>query len=494
MHFVLFSCFYCYLRNTTVIMFWNDITLMGCLYWVYCVIAIIVMVKVVLNNRDTIKTLAWMLVLIFLPFLGLVLYFFFGRDNRKKKIISGRMLSQIQQRSHLYAADEDAVEVPNEYESLVSFFENSASAPLLGAESVEVISSTEKFASALLSEIRGAKEHVHLQFYIFEDDGFGRSLRDLLIEKAKEGLEVRVIYDSVGCWNVKRDFFESMRCAGIYVESFLKVRFPLFTNKVNYRNHRKLVVIDGKAGFVGGCNIADRYLRGVKWGAWRDTMLFVRGAAVHGLQASFLVDWYFANSSLVCGKHYFPHSSADSRQLVQVVQSNPVGDIRTVMTGFIKILSTARSYVYLQTPYFMPNEAFVLALKGAALSGVDVRLMVPERSDSWVTDYASRSYFAALLSSGIKIYLYQGGMLHGKTLVCDDSISSVGSVNLDFRSFFYNFEVSAFVYGKETASELKDAFLEDVKLCTQLTAGEFNERSLKERCLESVSRLFSPLL
>lgn len=464
------------------------------LYWIYLITAILVMVKVVLNNRDTVKTLAWILVLIYLPFVGLVLYFFFGRDTRKMKIINSRQLSQLQKKQF---ENEDCyeVEVRHDYLPLVSFFKNTASANLLPASEIGIISSTREFAESLYKEIDAAKEHVHVQFYIFEDDEFGRLLSEHLMAKAREGVEVRVIYDSVGCFGVPKGFFEKMRCAGIYVESFLKVRFPLLTNKVNYRNHRKIVVVDGKVGFVGGCNVADRYLHGVQWGAWRDTMLLVRGAAVHGLQTSFLVDWYFSNRTLVSGRRYFPQLTYDGDSCVQVVQSNPVGEVRTVMTGMVKVLSAARSYVYLQTPYFMPDTPFLQALKGAAQSGVDVRLMIPERSDNRFLDYASRSYLVDIMKAGVKVYLYGGGFLHSKTLVSDDYLSSVGSVNLDFRSFHYNFEVSAFVYGKGVASSLKNVFLEDVKNSKQLTLNGFiTGRSLLERCMESMARLFSPLL
>lgn len=468
-------------------------TAMGVLYFIYCIVAMLIMVRVIFNNRDTVKTLAWIMVLIFLPVLGLVLYFFFGRDTRRVKIIGRRMLSQIQRRQLNDDTDCQA-DLPRGYEQLVSFFRNTSSAEIIGATDVRLITSTREFASSLYDEIDVAKEHIHIQFYIIEDDEFGSQLREHLIAKVRQGVEVRVIYDSVGCWKVNKEFFEEMRCAGIYVESFLKVRFPLLTNRVNYRNHRKVVVIDGKVGFVGGCNVADRYIEGVEWGCWRDTMLVVRGAAVHGLQSSFLVDWYFANRTLVSGKRYFPQLRQGSESLVQVVQSNPVGDVRAIMAGMIKTLSTARNYVYLQTPYFMPNGAFLLALKSAAMSGVDVRLMIPERSDNRITDYASRSYLADIMSAGVKVYLYSDGFLHSKTLVCDDSLSAVGSVNLDFRSFYYNFEVSALVYGRKLAGELKESFLEDVKHCRQLTMSVFRERPIRERCLESLSRLFSPLL
>lgn len=469
-------------------------SIMGALYWVYLVIAILVMVNVVLNNRDTVKTFAWVLLLIFLPFIGIILYFFFGRDTRKMRIINSRQLSQLQKKQ-FEEKQECSSGLQNEYSPLATFFRNTSSANLLSASDAIVFSSTREFASALYNEIDAAKDSIHVQFYIFEDDEFGHLLCEHLVAKAKEGIEVRVIYDSVGCFKISKTFFETMRCAGIYVESFLKVRFPLLTNKVNYRNHRKIVVIDGKVGFVGGCNVADRYLNGVGWGAWRDTMLLFRGNAVHGLQASFLIDWYFASGTLVSGDRYFPVLPSDGDNLVQVVQSNPVGEVRTILTGMVKAISTARNYLYLQTPYFMPDESFLLALKSAALSGVDVRLMVPEKADSWLAGYATRSYLMDIMKAGVKVYLYREGFLHCKTFVCDDYLSSVGSVNLDFRSFYYNFEVSAFVYGKSVARELKEQFLEDTKVCRALTpSGFMAERSFKERCAESVARLFSPLL
>lgn len=471
----------------------SDLTVMGWLYWAYCIVAILLLVKVVLNNRDTFKTLAWIMVLVFLPGLGMVLYFFFGRDTRKNRLISKRQLSQIQQRNQLQNSADALPDIPQEYSSLASFFDNVSSSRPLCASGVEIIDSTERFASLLLEQVAAAKEHIHMQFYIFENDEFGRALRDALVAKAKEGVEVRVIYDSVGCLAVDKGFFEGMRCAGIYVESFMKVRFPLFTRRVNYRNHRKVVVIDGNVGFVGGCNIADRYLKGINGGVWRDTMMLLRGAAVHGLQSAFLQDWYFANRTLVSGKRYFPLQPGGD-VAVQTVLSNPVGNVRTIMNGMLKAIHSARRCVYLQSPYFMPNEAFVTALKCAALSGVDVRLMIPMRSDSRVADYASRSYLSPLLDAGVKVYLYKDGFLHSKTMMCDERLSSIGSVNLDFRSFYYNFEISAFVYGKSVAQELKSQFMRDAGHCHQLAQNEFRARPFVKRCAESVVRLFSPLL
>lgn len=461
---------------------------------IYFAVVMVLMVNVMLKNRDSVKTLAWMMVFIFLPFVGGILYFFFGRDKRKERMIGKRLLAQIKQRELLVGSNSPVCGIDDEYLPLQNYFYNTSSAVPLPVDAIGVITDTRKFITQLLAELDKAKDHIHIQFYIFEDDAIGRLLRDKLIEKAKEGIEVRLIYDSVGCWKVNKSFYESMRCAGIYVESFLKVRFPVFSNKVNYRNHRKVIVIDGTIGFVGGCNIADRYVQGVEWGVWRDTMLMIRGKAVHGLQSSFLIDWYFSNHSLVSGKRYFPLVNSSGSAVLQVVQSNPVGEFRSVMGGLVKLLSMSRNYVFLQTPYFMPNESFLLALKSAAMSGVDVRLMVPEKSDNRISQYASNSYFGDLLKSGVKVYLYSGGFLHSKAIVCDDYVSSVGSVNLDFRSFYHNFEISAFVYDKTVAHQLKEKFLDDMKNSRLLIEREYRKRPLKQKCLESLARLFSPLL
>ena len=455
----------------------------------------VVMARVILRNHDTVKTLAWVMVFIFVPFLGLLLYFFFGHNTRKRRMVGRRFMSQMGRRCMLAADGTMMGGVLPAYRSLSSFFDYVSSSRLLSFDEAEVISDTLLFEKRLFEMISAAAHHIHMQFYIIEDDGFGRRLRDMLVEKAGQGVEVRLMYDSVGCWRVKESFFESMRRGGVCVTSFLETYFPLLSNRVNYRNHRKTVVVDGKVGMVGGCNIADRYLNGMRGGCWRDTMLLLRGAAVNGLQASFVVDWYFVNRIKISGEHYFPvFADAGRKSHVQVVTSNPVGNLRVIIAGYIKMLSLARGYVYLQTPYFMPDETFLQALKSASMSGVDVRLMVPEHSDSRIADYATTSHLGELLESGIKVFLYRGGVLHSKTVVCDDYVSSIGSANLDFRSFFYNFEVSAFVYDRRVAVDLKECFINDMKRCRQLTLNEYRTRPFIRRCAESLVKLFSPLL
>ena len=461
------------------------------------VAAVVTSLSVVLNNRRPAKTIAWVMIILAVPYLGLLIYAVFGRDNRKRRLIGKRFLSQIQKRSLLTYNNshvENVLDIPNRYARLVSFFENVADAYLVKNNDMEIITEGDSFFISLLQEIRKAKEHIHVQFYIFSDDSIGRIIRDALIEKARDGVEVRLLYDHVGCWNVDKAFFEEMRCAGIYVQSFLKVRFPMFSDKVNYRNHRKLVVLDGKTAFIGGMNIAERYVTGGDWGKWRDLMLRVRGEIVYGMQVSFLVDWYFADRSLVSGSRYFPKVEFMRGPLSQVVISNPIGDWREMLQGMSLMISNCREYLYIQTPYFMPSESVLAAIINIALSGVDVRIMVPEHSDNHIVGLASRSFLGDVVYAGAKVYLYNGGFLHSKMIVCDNAISSVGSANMDFRSFECNFEINTFIYDVNVAMQLKSIFVSDMNHCRLFTYKEYRDQNLSSRLMESVARIFSPIM
>lgn len=465
------------------------------LYIIYMAVAIVTAVTIVLNNRTPIKTIAWVLVILTIPFFGLIIYFIFGRDNRRRRLIGKKFLNQIQKRAlNRYIRSCDTLKIPAEYTRLVKFFENVADAYPVTGNQIEIINEGSTFLIRLLQEIKKAEEHIHLQFYIFANDATGRIVRDALIDKAKQGIEIRVLYDDVGCWSVDDSFFEEMRCAGIYVRSFLKVRMPKFTSKLNYRNHRKLVIIDGKKGFIGGMNIADRYVTGGKWKKWRDIMLLTEGEAVYGMQTSFLVDWYFADRSMVSGSRYYPKTALSSGPLTQVVTSNPIGDWREMLQGMSLVISNCKEYLYIQTPYFMPSENVLSAIINIALAGVDVRIMVPEQSDSLITEYASRSFLADVMYAGAKVYLYRNGFLHSKMLVCDNALCSVGSANIDFRSFECNFEISTFVYDSKTAEEMKNIFVNDMRSCRQFTYKEYRESRLSKRVCDSVARIFAPIL
>ena len=286
---------------------------------------------IVLDNRNPVKTLAWILVLIFLPIVGLVLYFFFGRNRRHERIINRKGYNSLQKKPMLEYMSQSSSTLPLAYSRLIALFRNTNQSLPFDGNRIETYTSGETMLQALLRELQKAVHHIHLEFYIFEDDAVGCMVRDVLLEKARAGVEVRVLYDDVGCWHVPNRFYEEMREAGIEVRSFLKVRFPLFTSKVNFRNHRKVVVIGGRIGFIGGMNLAERYVKGVSWGVWRDTHLLVEGKAVHGLQTTFLLDWYFVDRTLMTEARYFPKLQPCGSSLVQIVTSEPVGPWNEIM-------------------------------------------------------------------------------------------------------------------------------------------------------------------
>ncbi len=449
---------------------------------------------VILDNRNPVKTLAWVLVLMFLPVVGLVLYFFFGRSRRREQIIGKKIYNRLLKKPMAEYLSQSGTSFPLSYSRLIAFFNNTNQAFPFDENHVEVYTRGSAFLEALLCELNKAKQHIHLEFYIFEDDVTGNRVRNILMEKAKQGVEVRVIYDDVGCWRVPHRFFDEMRGAGIEVRSFLKVRFPLFTSRVNYRNHRKIVVVDGRIGFVGGMNLADRYVEGLPWGEWRDTHLLLEGRAVHGLQTAFLLDWYFVDRTLITASSYFPKTGAYGNSLVQVVTSDPIGPWKEIMQGLLMALAGAKKYCYIQTPYFLPTEQIIAAMQSAALAGVDVRLMLPLRADNRLTHLASCSYLTDLLQAGVKVFFYKKGFLHSKLLVFDDEFFTVGSTNIDFRSFEHNFEVNAFVYDPEMTLRMREVFLNDQRDSKQVFLKHWVKRSWMVKVLESIVRLMAPLL
>lgn len=362
----------------------------------------------------------------------------------------------------------------------------------------------------LLRDIASARHHIHVEFYIIEDDKVGRLVREALATKAREGVSVRLVYDDVGCWNVKNRFFKQMEAEGIQVAAFLPVRFPKFTSKVDFRNHRKIVVIDGIIGYVGGMNLAERYFYQVDKNqpVWRDTHVRIMGNAVGGLQRAFLSDWYVAAGQTITDQVYYPREeecrkimACDREPYVSPECLDTDCDLHTYGTvaGYhagneFWRSCVPRQYCYLQSPYFMPTERMLFALQTAALAGVDVRLMIPERTDKRFLTWASRSFLHDVIRAGVRVYLYQKGFLHSKTLVCDDTLMSCGSTNIDFRSFERNFEVNAFVYDKEAALHMKKVFQEDQSHCRMLNLETWETRSIWWRVAESSIRLLSPLL
>lgn len=463
-------------------------------YLIYFAVVITTIFVVILDNRNPIKTMAWILVLFFLPVVGLLFYLFFGRSTRKEQLITKKGYARLSKRPMMEYQTQESLAGNVSKQRLVSFFTQVNSALTFEGNQVEFYTNGYSMIQSMIRELSRARHHIHLEYYIFEDDAVGRLLRDVLIDRARAGVKVRVLYDDVGCWKVDHAFYEQMLCEGIEVQGFLKVRFPQFTSKVNYRNHRKLTIIDGEVGFIGGMNIAERYLKGVSWGSWRDTQVKLSGKAVYGLQTAFLTDWYAVDRSLITSAKYFPAMPSRGETIAQIVTSDPVGEWKDIMQGLMMAICSARHYFYVQSPYFVPTEQIKTALQTAALSGVDVRLMLPKRADTWLIHESSLSYLEDMMKAGVKIYLYRRGFLHSKLMVCDDELSTVGSTNMDFRSFEHNFEANAFFYDKMTALAIKNIFLEDQKHCLLLSSKIWNKRSWKNKVIESVVRLLAPLL
>lgn len=475
------------------IVIWSHV-FMAAFYILYFAVIITTVFVVILDNRNPVKTMVWILVLFFLPVAGLVFYLFFGRSTRREHLISRKGYARLTKRPMAEYQTQVSLHAPIEKQTLMNFFSHVNGALPFGGNRTTVYIDGASMLADLIKELYRAKHHIHVEFYIFEDDAVGRLVRDVLIDKAREGVKVRVLHDDVGCWKVSHAFYEQMLCEGIEVMSFLKVRFPQFTGKVNYRNHRKIVVIDGKVGFVGGMNLAERYVKGVPWGVWRDTHAKLEGKAVYGLQTAFLTDWYAMDRTLFTSAEYFPKTDVRGNVVAQIVTSDPVGEWRDIMQGLMMAICSARRYFYVQTPYFLPDEEVKTALQTAALAGVDVRIMLPKKADTWLIHKASLSYLAEMMKAGVKIYLYRKGFIHSKLMVSDDEFSTIGSTNMDFRSFEHNFEANAFFYDKDTASALKEIFLADQRDCMLLSLKVWDKRSWKSKVTESVVRLLSPLL
>ena len=469
------------------------------LLWVVIAMTVI---HVIMDNRQPAKTMAWALVILFLPLVGIVFYLFFGVNHRRERLISQRSLDQLSKRSMLGFVEQPNLHVPDSHKQLVDLFINQNLSMPFKVSSVDIMTDGYSFFPELLADIAKARHHIHISIYIFEEDALGNLLTDALIDKARQGVKVRVIYDDVGCWRVNRRFFERMRGGGIEVQPFLPVRFPTFTSKVNYRNHRKLFVIDGLVGYIGGMNIALRYVKGprdTEQGSWRDTMLRLTGTIVFSLQRAFLVDWYFVDRTLITSRDYYHSLDAQPQPLTsciaQLVTSSPMTLYPEIMQGYVRAITAARRYIFLETPYFLPNEPVLFALKTAAMAGVDVRILCPYHSDARFTEWAGRSYLRELHEAGAQVLLYKPGFMHSKLMIVDDALSTCGSTNADFRSFENNFEANVFIYDQGTALRLKKVFLDDQSLSVSLEqVPEWQHPKFFPRLWESLTRLFSPLL
>ncbi|SIS80873.1 cardiolipin synthase [Salimicrobium salexigens] len=458
-----------------------------------------------LERRDASATWAWLMVLMFVPVAGFIIYLMFGRRLSRKEIFTWDkkarlgLLAAVQEQ--LRAIDNDEFELkhpevaPHEDQIYMHLKNNDA---LLSQDNkLDLYTDGEEKFQALMQDIEKAQDHVHLLYYILRHDNLGRRLGTVLRKKAEEGVSVKLLYDDMGSRLLSRSYIKEMKRAGVEMESFFPPLIPKLNMKINYRNHRKLAIIDGTVGYIGGFNIGDEYLgKDKKFGYWRDTHLRVRGSAVHNLQTRFILDWNQASKrDILYDERFYPlFESEPGDSAVQIVSSGPDSEWEQIKHGYIKTILSAKEYVYIQTPYFIPDDSLLDALRVASLSGVDVRVMIPNKPDHPFVYWATYSNVGDLLWAGAKVYIYQNGFLHAKTIVADGVVSSVGTANIDVRSFRLNFEVNAFVYDTKLAGALTDRFMEDSELTTELTHSLYEQRSVWIRFKEAIARLLSPVL
>ena len=474
--------------------------------WIYTVFAIaalgstVLIIMVILSeNRNPVKSLAWVTILLLLPVVGIILYLFFGRSFKNVRMISRRNRRKLRRREKRTLISPESQGLSSSSIQQIKLGRSLTGAQFYTDNCVEIFSDgTSKF-EALKRDLLLAKHSINIQYYIFEDDRLGREFADILIAKAAQGVKVRLIYDHVGSIKVRSSFFKELLEKGVEAYPFFKVTFPSLATRVNWRNHRKICIIDNAVGYIGGMNVADRYIDGgKKFESWFDAHVRVTGPVVAALRYSFTVDWNFMGRGLIedsecLDDSTFPHFGVPDVG-AQLLTSGPTSQWANIALAFHKAISTARRRVFILTPYFLPTEALLKALQSAALSHVDVRIIMPRRSDSTMLTYASASYISQCLQAGIKVYLYEAGMLHAKCMIIDDELVTIGSTNFDFRSFECNFESNLFMYSKELCSKAIEIFKDNLKRSTRVQQVEWKHRPLTRKIGESVLRLLSPIL
>jgi cardiolipin synthase len=473
----------------------------------YFILLLLVVLRVLYDTRSSTKTLAYVLFIILVPVVGMIFYFSFGVNYRKRKLYSKKIIKnkelrrQLHDKLHGYSERVTSSDLlPPAFKKLARLIEGANESPLMSGNKVELLINGEEKFPALLAALKEARHHIHLEYYIFEDDVTGNAIADVLIERAQAGVAVRFLYDDFGSHSLSSRFIDRLQQGRVLTAPFYEIKFWAFANRLNYRNHRKIIVIDGRKAFVGGINISDRYRNDVAENDvfWRDTHLLIEGRAAFYLQYLFLGDWNFCNDlKLDYGEDFFPEDSYQGRiesELVQIVASGPDSDLPVILYSLVEAIGAAEKRLLITTPYFIPGESLVDLLVIAAKSGIEVKLLVPGISDSKIVNVAARSHYSDLLRYGVRIFEYQKGFVHAKTIVVDDTLALVGSSNMDYRSFDLNFEVNALVYSKAIAGRLAAAFEEDLLGSKEIDRKKWLSRPKYALIWEKVVRLLSPFM
>jgi cardiolipin synthase len=458
----------------------------------------------VLEHRRPANAVAWLFILFLFPLVGFVLYYFLaheyrrrrkarkregdGRSGRRRNAWMGRI--RLLDRPELLPSPEFAKQ-----DRLFRLLARVEDAPITGRNRTSVLTNAQATYEQMLAAIRAARRHIHFSSYIIRDDATGRLFRDLLAEKAREGVQVRLLYDGIGSHKLKKSFFRPLEASGASYACFFPLRPSFFKKRMNYRNHRKILVADGRKGFIGGINIGDEYLgKDRRLGFWRDTHLLVEGDAVYELQEVFLRDWELATGERPDDPSFFPAHDCPGSEAVQIVSGGPNRREDAIHETLYALFSAARERIWITTPYFIPTGSLAMALRTASLSGADVRLLIPLVPDTYLVYYASLSYLEDLMRAGVRVWQYEKGFVHAKVVLIDRLLASVGTANMDLRSFFSNFEMNAHLFDPGAIARLEEDFLRDLGDSRELTLDAYQSRTKAQRLKETVARMLSPLL
>ncbi|WP_109299392.1 cardiolipin synthase [Aquimarina sp. AU474] len=465
---------------------------------IYIIIGIIIVGRLLLYGMRPTKTLGWLLVIFTIPVGGILLYLLLGRNRRKNKLFKLQQTDEIissLNNEKLLASPIKQKDYKEHIKVIKLIVQNSGFISSSGNR-LKILKNGNATFTAIFESLKKAEKFIHLEYYIFEEGRLADNLFQLFEIKVKEGVEIRILYDGIGSRHLSNQYIQKLKNIGVEVCSFLPIRFGKFLSSLNYRNHRKIIVIDNKIAFTGGINVSDKYVTGDSYlGIWNDMHLQLEGPIIHSLQAIFIMDWNLINSTTpLLASEYFSPVIEMGDIAAQIVHSGPDEDFSATQQLYFSLINEAKDYVYITNPYIIPGEAILEALKVAALSGVDVRLLLSDKSDNFIVRWCVRSYFESLLQAGVKIYLFLDGFVHSKTIVVDDTICSIGTTNLDIRSFEQNYEVNVAIYDDDFSIALKNDFISDLKKGYQLNYQKFINRPLKEKLKEGIAKIFSPVL
>ena len=459
----------------------------------YVPIALSMVISLLVNGIRPSKTLGWLLAIFTIPVAGILLYLMLGRNRRKRRLVKRRGSAL---RLPVQAGKNWSVYASSKYRKIMQLVASNCLLIPTSRNEVAMLKDGKSTFESIFRALEGAKNYIHLQYYIYEEGELANRLLELFQRKVKDGVRVRLIYDGIGSYTLSRSYINRLKSAGVEVYPFLPYRFGRFLTRLNYRNHRKIITIDGNTGFTGGINISDKYLKGdEELGMWHDMHLRIEGPAVSYLDYIFATDWFMVSEKKLEECLNPGVDEGDSTPcVVQLVSSGPDDVFANIEQLYFSIISRANSYVYITNPYIIPSQEILKALQVASLAGVDVRLMISRKSDSKLVRWSVQSYFEPLLKAGARIFLFPDGFLHSKIMVSDDDICSVGTANIDVRSFEHNYEVNAIVYDKDFTEILKEDFITDCRKCEELRYEQHMKRPWLNRLMEGIARVFTPLL